>query len=385
MSDWSFQYSRGRRGLDAIEHEWQALADADPCLAFYQCPAWARAYLEHLAPNPEDMIWVSAWRDRSLILVLPLERVGGELRLLHHDHMVLADILAPGIEDDIWPALRKWLGGADGLAGMCLHLPALSSDSVLSRWLEKHQSPLATVREMEGSAWLDCDRGYEEVLKSASANLRSNLTRSLKRAVQQGGLRYQCHAGVDALAAAMPHFLSIEASGWKGVQGGAVSCKPELVAFYTALSESLGGQGRCEIDLLWLGEKPIATIYWFRTGGVLHLQKIAYLEEFSGLGPGRIILSEALQRACADPGLRRVSFVTRCTWADGWRTQLNAVHEHFIHPDTLAGRIAHGLVTVKAGIKRGVRRLLDVFLKKSAGLGASPIFQVLDAECMQYL
>lgn len=226
---WTFQFTRGIQGLIAIESLWEDLADSDPHLAFYQCPAWAHAYLEHLAPDPEALVWVTGWRDRQLELVLPLEQVGSDLCLLRHDHMTLADALAPSLDNAVWPQLRAWMSGPDGPGNMRLRFPAIPSHAVLERWLGLFPESLALQRNLDGSAWLSCDRSYSEILKGASANHRSNLSRGLKRAAKLGTLLYESFSHPDELAAALPHFLSIEASGWKGKQGGAVACKAELV------------------------------------------------------------------------------------------------------------------------------------------------------------
>lgn len=357
-SDWTFQLACGITGLESIEQAWESLTEADPQLAFYQCPAWARAYLEHLAPYPDSLLWITGWHDRQLALVLPFERLGSDLQLLHHDHMTLADALAPGAEDDVWVKLRAWMFSPEGLGQGRLRLPAISSHSVLDRWLGRFPEPLSLQFNQAGSAWLSCERSYADLLKGTSANHRSSLARGLKRATNLGTLRYESLSRPDELATAMPHFLGIEASGWKGKQGGAVACRPKLVAFYRSLCASLGAQGRCEIDLLWLGSTPIATIFWFRTGGTLHLQKIAYFEAHSGLGPGRLIMAEALQRATADPTLQGVSFITRCPWADGWRTEITPVRGWTLYPNSWRGRIAHGLDRAKISLKARLRTLL---------------------------
>ncbi len=364
-SGWTFQCEWGAEGLEALERPWQSLVDSDPQVNFYQCPAWARAYLEHLAPQTGALLFITGWREQNLRLVIPLERRGSELHLLHHDHMTLADALAPGLDDEVWPKLWTWMRSPAGLGNLSLRLPALPSHAVLERWLDRYPEPLALQRILDGSAWLSCDRSYADLLKGASANHRSNLVRGLKRASKLGPLRYESISRPDQLTAAMSHFLSIEASGWKGVQGGAVACKPELVAFYSSLCASLGSQGRCEIDLLWLGPSPIATIFWFRTGGALHLQKIAYLEELGELGPGRLIMAEALQRACTDPTLRRVSFITRCPWADGWRTEITPVRGWTIYPNTWNGRLLFALERAKISIKQSLRALLKKRLSHS--------------------
>jgi CelD/BcsL family acetyltransferase involved in cellulose biosynthesis len=365
MSVWTFDVTQGRAGLDALQPAWDALARTDARLAFYRCAAWSRAFLDHLAPAADDLLWVSGRRDGVLALVLPLERTGTELRLFTHDHMTLADVLAPAQADEVWPLLWAWLSGPQGPGCRRLLLPAITQDSTLAAWLQHDAPALAVRRELEGCAWLDTRQSYEQLLKASSANHRSNLARGRKRAGQRGRLRYESHAGAPGVAAAMADFLAIEASGWKGQEGGAVACRAELMAFYAQLGEQLGAHDPastgCEIDLLWLDDRVISTIFWFRSGATLHLQKIAYLEELSELGPGRLIMAEALQRACADPALQRVSFITRCPWADGWRTQIMPVTAWTLWPTGWRGRLGHvrtrGLMALKQRVKPWLARL----------------------------
>lgn len=348
---WAFDLLSGPVGLATLRDEWQALADRLPHLHFAQCPQWAEAYMTCLADRPASLCWVTVRRSGELVAVWPLEHVTRgwgalgvrELRTLSHAHMTLSDIVADPGDAALWPALWVWLERTPGVPWDRMVLPQLADDSVLARWLGQGQSALRQSREIDGSAWLDCDRPYEVLLKAASANHRSSLSRGAKRAAELGVLRYETFTDPAGMAGAMTHFLAIEASGWKGEQGGAVACKAELVDFYTRLTAGLGARGQCEIDLLWLGEKPIATIFWFRTGGQLHLQKIAYLEELANLGPGKLIMAEALKRACGDAALQRVSFITRCPWADGWRTSVTPVWRHQMYPDTVRGRLIAAL------------------------------------------
>jgi hypothetical protein len=62
-------------------------------------------------------------------------------------------------------------------------------------------------------------------------------------------------------------------------------------------------------------------------------------------------MAEALRRACDDPSLDQVSFITRCPWADGWRTEVLPVHAWVLFPDTWAGRVRHRLALLRARLK----------------------------------
>jgi CelD/BcsL family acetyltransferase involved in cellulose biosynthesis len=363
--------SAGAQGFADLRDEWQALADCLSGLNFVQCPQWAGGYLQCLTDAAQDLRWITVRRAGALVAVWPLQVVRHgwgpfairELTGLTHPHMTLSDIVADPADAAIWPQLWKWLETEARLEWDRLVLPRLAENCVLARWIAQRTPELMHSNATDGSAWLDCERSFDELLKAASANHRSSLSRGARRAEKIGDLRYETHNLPDGLAQALEHFMVLEASGWKGVQGGAVARKPELIAFYKGLTQALGARGQCEIDLLWLGPQPIATVFWFRTGGQLYLQKIAYREEFANLGPGKLIMAEALERACSDPSLLRVNFITRCPWADGWRTRITPVWRHSLYRSTLRGRVGSALIKAlerfKAGVKPWVKRLRE--------------------------
>jgi len=375
---WAFSMTSGPEGFAALVAEWQILADSLPGLNFVQCPQWAEAYMACLCTAPQRLRWLAARYEGRLVAVWPLELhqrgpgpfVVRELRGLSHPHMTLSDIAADSVQGPLWAAMWSWLQRQSGVAWDVLHLPLLAEDAVLAPALADLPAAHVLAKAVDGSAWLDCTQPYEQLWKSVSANHRSSVTRGMKKAQERGALRYETH-GVDAagLAQAMQHFLAIEASGWKGAQGGAVACSPDALAFYQQLLQTMGPRGQCEIDLLWLGETPIATILWFRTAGTLHLQKIAYLDEVSALGPGKLIMAYALQRACAADDIHRVSFITRCPWADGWRTTVTPVWRYRLFRASLKGRLVALATRAQDGLKARVKAWLA---RRRAGAEAAP-------------
>lgn len=365
---YAFRLDRGEAGLQTLLADWQALVARLPDADHLHRPEWAAAYARHLAGDIERMLWASVRQDGRLVAVLPIEQTGRrQLRLLTNEHLYLADVVSSADPLTLWPAFWRWLQHDAGLSWTRLDVGRLRDGGWLAQALAQVPSHVPPRHDFHsrigGSAWLDVDRCYDALLRGASANHRSSLTRGAKKAEQMGGLRYESHATAKALAAALPHFVEVEASGWKGEQGGAVACRPEWLAFYRELTERLAGpdDGRdgepagCEIDLLWLGDRPVATIFWLRTGGTLALQKIAYREDLASIGPGKQILARALARACADPRLHRVSFITRCPWADGWRTEVTPVSGHLIYAEHARGHAMAVLRRLWQTAKAGVR------------------------------
>ncbi|ACB35330.1 Protein involved in cellulose biosynthesis (CelD)-like protein [Leptothrix cholodnii SP-6] len=351
---WQFSWSSGIAGLRELAPAWQALADSLPDAEYFQRPQWFHAH-QAINENPEKSIWVSVHHEGQLKAVFALQsvvrKVGPlrvpELRFVNHGHMTLSDVCADRADVTLWPAFWNWLQGRDAPEWDRFVLPQIPADGVMAAWLQ-HFAPQRMLHSVaSSSARVDCRRSMEELLKSCSANHRSSVSRGGKRAEALGPLRYELARSPQDLARLMPIFLAIEASGWKGAAGSAVASNPALMRFYNALLDGFGSRGQCEIDVLHVGERPVASVLWFRTGRQIHLQKIGYLEELSQIGPGKLLLRETFKRACEDPELDRLCFITHPAWADPWRPEGNPVLEFTLFRDNWRGLVLYQLNKAK--------------------------------------
>lgn len=342
----SFDCCSGLEGLQRLAPQWQQLADALPDAEYYQRPQWYQAW-QHLAEAPQDMLWVTVQDQGRLSAVLPLQlvhrRMGPlmvrELRLVNHGHMTLADVCADRRDPTLWPDLWRWLHSRQAPRWDRLVVTQTPADGVLAGWMQQ-QPPAHLLHSVaSSSARVDCRRSLDELLKACGGNHRSNLSRRSKRAEAIGPLRYELARTPEDLARLMPVFMSLEASGWKGKAGSAVASTPKVRAFYDSLLDGFGRRGECEIDVLYVGERAVASVLWFRTARQIHLQKIGYLEELSDLSPGKLLMREAFRRACADPSLDRLCFITHPDWADPWKPEGNPVLEFSAFANGLKGRL----------------------------------------------
>lgn len=340
----SFSWSSGLSGLQGLRQEWQQLVDGLPDAQYYQRPQWFEAYFQ-ICDHPDDVLWITARKGDRLQAVLPVQRarrrIGPfpltELRLINHGHMTLSDACANRNSKGLWPMLWDWLKGKEAPDWDRLVATATPADGIWAGWM-KEMLPSNSLHSVStSSARTDCRRTLDSLLKACSANHRSNLSRGTKRIEAIGPMRYECANTPEALSRAFPVFLKIEASGWKGEANSAVASNQSLTRFYQSLLDELGSRGECEIDLLYVGEQPIATVLWFRTARELHLQKIGYLEEMSRLSPGKMLMKEAFARACADPTLDRLCFITHPDWAEPWKPESNPVLEFSLYRDSLLG------------------------------------------------
>ena len=362
VSDWHFDAFSGRQGLEEVKRDWEVLYDRVGSAHFHQHPVWFAAYLEFLCDDVSVPRLLTLRRGTELMGVWPLTAVRGagglrlrELVALCNEHMTHADMLIDPASSD---AGGRMLGHllADMPRWDRLRVPRLREDAKLEASLRERMQRGVLRTPAEGSAWLDCTVPFEDLWRRASANHRSKVTRGWSKARQVGTPRFECASTSEMILPALEVFMDIEASGWKGRAGTAIRQSGRLAGFYRHLALEFSQRRMCEIDVLYLGERPVASVFWFRSGGSLHLQKIGYEESLSKLGPGNLVMHEAISRACEDDAIRTISFITRCPWADGWRTSLAAVNEVTAYHSSWRGRLLHAAALAKQRWRASAKR-----------------------------
>jgi len=100
------------------------------------------------------------------------------------------------------------------------------------------------------------------------------------------------------------HFLGLEASGWKGRTGTAMSVRSGHGAFFGSVCEAFARRDALQILSLEARGSPVAMQCNLRAGDGLFCFKVAYDEEFARHAPGVQLEVDALERFVAeDPAL----------------------------------------------------------------------------------
>lgn len=341
---WTFSLETGRAGWMALRGEWLDLARRVPDAALPHHPAWVGAYLAHLCPDPDRLIFVTARHQGSLSAVLPLEvrsrHLHGlafrEAALVEHPHLNLADITCDGrFGARAWRAMLGWMQSGRRVGWDTLRLAPLADGSLLD-WLMRTPGALPgqppEAEPIGATAWIDC---RDDPLARTSRAHRANLRRFQRRAESRGPLRYERLDTPAATAGALDHFLAVEADGWKGRAGTAIAVTGSagVRGFYADLAAQAAPAGGCRIHLLHLGDEVIAAHFAMVTGRTVHLLKIGYREAHADLAPGMLLLRDVLDDVAGDPGLDRVSLVTDPPWAHLWAPQRAPVRQYrLFHP-----------------------------------------------------
>ncbi|MFZ2997469.1 GNAT family N-acetyltransferase [Sphingobium sp.] len=292
---------------------WSALAqDAAEANAFY-APDMLGAAIDHLASDGTVRM-IEARDGAELIGLLPvvLRQRHGRLPIgcvanWMHDHCFFgAPVIRRGREVAAWRGLLQQLDDAPWARGF-LHLQALDAAGANAAALE--------------AVCVEQRRGRREIHRYDRAMLRSDLTadaywdthvrskkrkelrRLQKRLADMGTVEQHLLVEPRELPRWCADFLALEASGWKGREGTALSCKPADAAFFRAACAAAFEAGRLHMLRIDLDGRAIAMLANFRHGAGAFSFKIAFDEELGRFSPGVLIEIANLHAVQADDAI----------------------------------------------------------------------------------
>jgi CelD/BcsL family acetyltransferase involved in cellulose biosynthesis len=156
-------------------------------------------------------------------------------------------------------------------------------------------------------ACLDATCDAEEMLRDAlGAKKLKELRRQRNRLAEHGAVNFDVARTPADVAAAIETFLMLEASGWKGQRGTALSQDDGDATFIRRAAPALAETGQCEIVTLRAGETPVAAAIVLRHQDRAFYFKLGVDERFAKFSPGVQLTLELTRYLCADPAIRLV-------------------------------------------------------------------------------
>ena len=141
-----------------------------------------------------------------------------------------------------------------------------------------------------------------------SRNRRSQLGRARRRLEREGRVELEVADGRERLKEILEEAFQIEASGWKGTNGTAITSRPDTRRFYRDVARWAAGEGWLRIAFLRLDGHPLATMVLLETGGTLYYLKGGYDPAFERCSPGMVLLASVIEHAFGT-GTRRVELL----------------------------------------------------------------------------
>jgi CelD/BcsL family acetyltransferase involved in cellulose biosynthesis len=294
--EWITEQSR----FAAIASEWDALASVErtPFLTFAWLDAWYRAFAAD-----RGLLVTALWRDGRLVGGLPLLTSWRRWAGAANGHSPAFGLLAAD------PEARTQLVEAVVRNSATLIVPKLAEDDPTLAMLMTAARRERRWTSVESHAALIVDTGgsVEKYRAAMSAKTRSELGRLQRKAEREHALELRPLGEVVDLDGQLARALTLEASGWKGRAGTAISCSPDTERFYWHIARAFHAAGALRISELSLdGELTAVALSIVHRTRVFTL-KVGYDEHHRRLAPGLLLLRAMIER-CVELGLEAYEF-----------------------------------------------------------------------------
>ncbi|WP_308163552.1 GNAT family N-acetyltransferase [Bradyrhizobium sp. SRL28] len=299
-------------GISATQ--WRALSERAAEPNGYYLPEWELA-VNASARGRGDTDALDAWRDTpTLIGLVPAISMWRAYKI-PLPALVSADpygtLCTPLLDRDMAEeAVTGILHRARQAGAHALIFRATSLDGAAMKAFTDvlHRSRIEpVVLQSHVRACLDATGDADEVLREAlGAKKLKELRRQRNRLAEHGAVNFDVARTPVEMTAAVETFLTLEASGWKGQRGTALSQDDGDAAFVRRATSALAETGQCEIVTLRAGETPVAAAIVLRHQDRAFYFKLGVDERFAKFSPGVQLTLELTRHLCADPAIRLV-------------------------------------------------------------------------------
>ncbi len=201
---------------------------------------------------------------------------------------------------------------------------------------------------------------WDSYFQSLRSKRRSNLRRRLKGLKRLGPVAHEVVRSGDRLETDLEEGMRIEAASWKGDEGTAICCSPEVREFYKRMAEIAAQRGWLLLDFLTLNGRRIAFDYCLCFGGKQYLLKTSYDPLFASYSPYHLLFSMVLQRAF-EAGLEEFDFLgINDAWKLEWASEVSPHQWLYVFPHAFRARLIYrvkfGIVPWLKGLRTQNRR-----------------------------
>ncbi len=150
-------------------------------------------------------------------------------------------------------------------------------------------------------ASLDATQNGDKLLHDAlGAKKLKELRRQRHRMAEHGAITFEVARKVDEIKPALETFLQLEASGWKGQRGTALSQDAGDATFIRRAVPALAETAQCEIVTLRTGATPVAAGIVLRHQDRAFFFKLGIDERFAKYSPGVQLTLDLTRHLCTD-------------------------------------------------------------------------------------
>jgi CelD/BcsL family acetyltransferase involved in cellulose biosynthesis len=280
--------------VEAVADEWRRLADAAGAAPFLR-PGWFTAWWGAFGAGRPEIVALRR-PGGPLAALIPLRRRLGRVLSSSNWHTPQYGMLAadPGSAAALATTLFERrpfelsLGFVDGAAPE-VDLYRAAAAAAGYRVLE---------RTMQRSPYVVTTGSWETFAQERlSRNRRSQLGRARRRLEGEGRVELELADGRERLEEVLEEAFRIEASGWKGTNGTAITSRPDTRRFYRDVARWAAGEGWLRVAFLRLDGQAMAMMYLLETDRTLYYLKGGYDPGFERFSPGVVLLGSVIEHA----------------------------------------------------------------------------------------
>ncbi len=363
------------KGWDAVLHRswtlpaawagaWDEFAGHHGDIGLFLRSPWMRLWWESFAGNGEPSIVVIREQGavRGIVPVQPRAHRDSSRRVSllaspTNDHSSYFGLLLH--PSSARAAVARFVDAVPPLLG-CGHLDLDQLSELpegtraLVQELRARRAPVS-VREDYWAPWIDVAGEWAALQAALPSRLRNTLRRRGKLAQSKGELRLKVVQSAEDLDELLDTLFDIEADSWKGREGSAIRCLPEVESYYRGVGHLAMAEGRLLLFLLTLQGEALAGSLCLRSGSTIFSLKAGHRESYDELSPGSLLQARIVEHLHGLSDVRVYNLLGSCDdWKMEWTHRALRRLRVTAYPASLAGRTQYWL---QFGVADHLRRL----------------------------
>lgn len=188
---------------------------------------------------------------------------------------------------------------------------------------------------------------YSEYFEQLDGKFKRNMRALEKKAHSLGELTLKKLTDESEINHYLEKGFAIEASGWKGSQGTAITCNHTVQRFYEGIARDLYKKGQFDAYLLSNNETDLAFFYCIKGFGVIRALKIGANDNFRSLAPGMLITIEVLKHLHEKGNFNIWDFCGgHARWKKDWGNNSEKLFNVAIYNNSFTGKALYKLGTL---------------------------------------
>lgn len=255
--------------------------------------------------------WSGEGRERRLVGLLPLAAARGRYinpAPMRRAAAVYGTLSTPLLDADRPAATLAAMLEAARRAGIrSLLLPHLHDAGAVAAALSQEAAatgrPVLRLDEHRRAMLRSGLPGAEYMRATLETRRRKEADRQRRRLAEEGALAFRVARSPDEVAAALEHFLALEAAGWKGRAGTDLLHAAGAAAFARESALEGARAGTFRVALLLLDGRPVAAGLVAVAGRRAFYLKTAYDEALARFSPGLLLTLDLTAHLLDDPDI----------------------------------------------------------------------------------